>query len=68
MAKTKRKRAPGAGRPRFEGKYMTRPVPIRLAVALLDRISAWRKTQADKPAVSTAARRLIENGLERDGF
>jgi hypothetical protein len=68
MAKTKRKRAPGGGRPKFEGKDMTRPVPIRLALKLLDRIGAWRKKQADKPAVSTAARRLIENGLERDGF
>jgi hypothetical protein len=44
-----------------------RRVALMAPIALITKIDAWRRHQADVPNLSEAIRRLIERGLDAEG-
>ena len=66
-AKSFEKRPPGRPPSLGGGTGANELLALRLPVDLLKRVDKWRKAQADNPARSEAARRLLESALERAG-
>lgn len=67
MAK-KAKKKPGRPRLQGAGKGASGILGLRLATEMRKRLGNWATAQPDKPADSEAARRLLDRGLNQDGF
>ena len=62
------KRAPGRPPTVDEGQGAATTLRVRISKVLRSRIGKWSKAQPDEPADSEAARRLLDRGLNHDGF